>query len=96
MPNRSDYQPLSQDVDEAREQEEEESDEDDQIGGSSSSAAHNEQDSEEEEEKEAASEGEEVGDAKASGADSELDTRIFTVDELEGIFLQYAPKDTGI
>ncbi|KXX77563.1 Large subunit GTPase 1 [Madurella mycetomatis] len=34
------------------------------------------------------------GDAEQEG-DKELDTRILTVDELESIFLQYAPQDAG-
>lgn len=34
------------------------------------------------------------GDAEQEG-DRELDTRILTVDELESIFLQYAPQDAG-
>ncbi|KAG6003861.1 hypothetical protein E4U43_000840 [Claviceps pusilla] len=61
---------------------------------SSSSSEDEDEDEDDKQEQEQVQQGEEGGGALASESEDE-DTQILTVDELENIFLQYAPKDAG-
>lgn len=65
-----------------------------QPAGHQSSSSSEDEDEDDKQEPEQVQEGEEGSGALASESEDE-DTQILTVDELENIFLQYAPKDAG-
>ena len=93
---------LAKELNESRdlEEEDEESDEDEEEateGGASLDPPAEEEEEEEEEtsEEEDDEEEEEDEDDEDDEEDGDADTRILTVDELEGIFLKYVPKGKG-
>ena len=91
---------LAKEYNESREleSEDEESDEDEEettAGGASLGPAA-EDEEEEEEEEETSEEEDDEEDDEDEDEDEDADTRILTVDELEGIFLRYAPKGKGM
>jgi large subunit GTPase 1 len=82
---------LAKELNEAREEEEEYSTDEEEPSSSSKHAKHDEPESDSEEEGVEVEEGE----SSENKADEDEDTQILTVEELEEIFLKYAPNDRG-
>jgi large subunit GTPase 1 len=83
---------LAKEMLEAQESGSEDEEEEEEAGPSGSGASLKQQEADEESEVDSEEGAEEGAEQEEDG---EADTRILTVDELEDMLLQYAPKDAG-